>query len=95
ADGAPILEHRTRYLTWARVLGREYEKLQNKQRRDRRAVMNKYGATNPAEFFAVATETFFEKSRQLKTIDSTNNAIINFNISILLSGNPLLLGTNL
>ena len=27
--------------------------------------MAKYGATNPAEFFAVATETFFEKPRQL------------------------------
>ncbi len=28
--------------------------------------MSKYGATNPAEFFAVATETFFEKPRQMK-----------------------------
>ena len=27
--------------------------------------MNKYGATNPAEFFAVATETFFEKPKQM------------------------------
>jgi len=30
-------------------------------------VLNHYGATNPAEFFAVATEAFFEKPRQLKT----------------------------
>ncbi|MGM0508748.1 MAG: zinc-dependent peptidase, partial [Fusobacteriota bacterium] len=29
------------------------------------SVMDKYGATNPAEFFAVATETFFEKPDQL------------------------------
>ena len=29
--------------------------------------MDRYGATNPAEFFAVATETFFEKPQQLKT----------------------------
>ena len=29
--------------------------------------MDRYGATNPAEFFAVATETFFEKPRQLKS----------------------------
>jgi len=28
--------------------------------------MDVYGATNPAEFFAVATETFFEKPGQLK-----------------------------
>lgn len=28
--------------------------------------MDPYGATNPAEFFAVATETFFEKPHQLR-----------------------------
>ena len=66
ADGAPILEHRSRYVAWARVLGAEYEALQKKRRKGRRAVMSKYGATNPAEFFAVATETFFEKPRQMK-----------------------------
>ncbi|MFT7173311.1 MAG: Mlc titration factor MtfA (ptsG expression regulator), partial [Paracoccaceae bacterium] len=31
----------------------------------RKTVMDSYGATNPAEFFAVATETFFEKAKQL------------------------------
>jgi Mlc titration factor MtfA (ptsG expression regulator) len=31
-----------------------------------KTVMNEYGATNPAEFFAVATECFFEKPGQLK-----------------------------
>ncbi|MHC4737647.1 MAG: M90 family metallopeptidase [Planctomycetota bacterium] len=64
ADGAPILEHRTSYVTWARVLGEEYEALRKKRRG--KAVMNKYGATNPAEFFAVATESFFEKPKQMK-----------------------------
>ena len=66
ADGAPILERRSRYVAWARVLGEEYETLQSKKKNHRRSVMNKYGATNPAEFFAVATETFFEKARQMK-----------------------------
>ena len=28
--------------------------------------MDDYGPTNPAEFFAVATETFFEKPQQMK-----------------------------
>jgi Mlc titration factor MtfA (ptsG expression regulator) len=64
ADGAPILEHRSSYVTWARVLGEEYEALRKKRRG--KAVMDKYGATNPAEFFAVATETFFEKPKQMK-----------------------------
>lgn len=66
ADGAPILEHRSRYAAWARVLSTEYEALQKKKEKHRRSVMNKYGATNPAEFFAVVTETFFEKPKQMK-----------------------------
>jgi Mlc titration factor MtfA (ptsG expression regulator) len=66
ADGAPTLEHRSGYIEWARVLSAEYEALQKKKRKHRRSVLNKYGATNPAEFFAVATETFFEKPRQMK-----------------------------
>jgi Mlc titration factor MtfA (ptsG expression regulator) len=66
ADGAPILEKRARYITWAKVLSVEYENLRRKKRKRRRSVLNKYGATNPAEFFAVATETFFEKPKQMK-----------------------------
>ncbi|MHC4434668.1 MAG: M90 family metallopeptidase [Planctomycetota bacterium] len=66
ADGAPTLEHRSRYVAWARVLGAEYQNLQRKKKKHRRSVLNKYGATNPAEFFAVATETFFEKAKQMK-----------------------------
>jgi len=66
ADGAPILEHRSRYRAWAEVLSAEYEALQKKKKSRGRSVMSKYGATNPAEFFAVATETFFEKPRQMQ-----------------------------
>lgn len=66
ADGAPILGRRGLYAAWARVLGAEYESLQEAIRKRQRTVMDRYGATNPAEFFAVATETFFEKPRQLK-----------------------------
>ena len=65
ADGAPILENRSSYRTWAAVLGEEYDNLRDKTRDRRRSVLNKYGATNPAEFFAVATEAFFEKPRQM------------------------------
>ncbi|MHC4752459.1 MAG: M90 family metallopeptidase [Planctomycetota bacterium] len=66
ADGAPILEQRSSYITWARVLSKEYEALQRKKKKLRKSIMSKYGATNPAEFFAVATETFFEKPKQMK-----------------------------
>jgi len=65
ADGAPILENRSCYRSWAAVLNDEYERLCNKTRGRQRSVLNKYGATNPAEFFAVATEAFFEKPKQM------------------------------
>jgi Mlc titration factor MtfA (ptsG expression regulator) len=65
-DGAPPLERRSQYVTWARVLGAEYERLQRASRLGRSTVLDHYGATDPAEFFAVATETFFEKPHMLR-----------------------------
>ena len=66
ADGAPILQSSSCYRTWAKVLGAEYEALRGKARKRRKSVVRKYGATNPAEFFAVATEAFLEKPKQMK-----------------------------
>lgn len=63
-NGAPPL-YRNRYAVWAKVLAGEYDKLQKKALRNQRSVMDYYGATNPAEFFAVATETFFERPREM------------------------------
>ena len=65
ADGAPLLVGASGYRTWARVLSEEFVELQEDTRQGRHSLMNHYGATNPAEFFAVATETFFEKSAQM------------------------------
>lgn len=66
ADGAPILEKRAMYGAWARVLGAEYERLLDDDDAGRRTVLDRYGATSPAEFFAVATEAFFEKPLQMR-----------------------------
>ncbi|MFO0659553.1 MAG: M90 family metallopeptidase [Polyangiaceae bacterium] len=66
ADGAPVLPKGSMYGPWARVLGSEFEQLVRDEHAHRRSVMDFYGATDPAEFFAVITETFFEKPRQLK-----------------------------
>lgn len=66
ADGAPALPTRSRYVAWARVLGAEYRALQGSVEKRRRAVLGAYGATNPAEFFAVATECFFEKGAAMR-----------------------------
>jgi len=65
-NGAPLL-HTNSYATWASVLSREFEQLNQDFAHHHHAVMDYYGATNPAEFFAVATETFFEKPQQLQT----------------------------
>jgi MtfA peptidase len=65
-NGTPLLEHRSQYLAWARVLNAEYERLQRDSRLGRSTVLDDYGATDPAEFFAVATECFFEKPRVLR-----------------------------
>lgn len=65
-DGVPIFEQESMYTTWAEVLSPEFEKLKKRSSKGKRSVMDEYGATNPAEFFAVATETFFEKPSQLK-----------------------------
>jgi Mlc titration factor MtfA (ptsG expression regulator) len=61
ADGTPVLEGRGQYESWTRVLGEEYERLRRQSALGRYTVLDEYGATNPAEFFAVATESFFEK----------------------------------
>ena len=66
ADGAPVLPRRSMYVAWARVLGAEFERLQSDADYNRSTVMDKYGASNPAEFFAVATESFFETPGRLR-----------------------------
>ena len=64
-DGAPILAGRSSYTAWARVLSQEYERLRKRVAKGKPSVIDAYGASDPAEFFAVASEAFFEKPRQL------------------------------
>lgn len=59
-NGAPLLYTKASYKSWAYVLGCEFEKLQQSDP-SKPSIIDHYGATNPAEFFAVATETFFEE----------------------------------
>ncbi|UCD75271.1 MAG: zinc-dependent peptidase [Phycisphaerales bacterium] len=66
ADGAPTLPERSMYVAWARVLGEEYRQLIDDLENHRRTLISDYGATSPAEFFAVVTECFFERSVKLK-----------------------------
>jgi len=64
-NGAPILAGSNCLRTWATTLSGEFEELQKDAWKGRRSLLDHYGATNPAEFFAVSTETFFEKPAQM------------------------------
>jgi Mlc titration factor MtfA (ptsG expression regulator) len=65
-DGSPALATRAEYLAWARVMSREFKALRAADEAGTPTVLNTYGATNPAEFFAVVTEAFFERPRALR-----------------------------
>jgi Mlc titration factor MtfA (ptsG expression regulator) len=64
-DGAPGLPSRQAYRSWASVFRENYADFIGQLEDGHKTLIDSYGATNPAEFFAVATETFFEKPRQL------------------------------
>ena len=66
ADGAPYLQSKAQIEAWARVMSAEYASLVERTQAGERDVLNPYGATNAAEFFAVATESFFESARDLQ-----------------------------
>jgi Mlc titration factor MtfA (ptsG expression regulator) len=55
-----------RYTSWAHVLGKEFGELSERLHAGLRTDIDPYGATNPAEFFAVLTEMFFEKPGAMK-----------------------------
>ncbi len=64
-DGTPTFDdgHDDAARAWAGVFSRHYLAL---KAAPERGVLRAYGATNEAEFFAVATEVFFEKPAVLK-----------------------------
>jgi MtfA peptidase len=65
-NGTPLLGSNSQYASWARVLGAEYDELRRLSDEGRESVIDEYGAENPAEFFAVATEAFFERAVELR-----------------------------
>jgi len=65
ANGAPALPTRARYERWSRVFNEAFQRLRDDVDQGRGSLFNPYGATNPAEFFAVASEVFFEQPQRL------------------------------
>ena len=68
ADGAPLLPKRSMYADWAQVMGSEYRRLKRDLKYHQRTLIDPYGATHPAEFFAVVTECFFEDPVAMRRI---------------------------
>ena len=64
-NGAPFLGDPAYYQRWSTVLARDFHNLQLDAMYRQHSVIDHYGATSPAEFFAVATETFFEKPHEM------------------------------
>lgn len=70
-DGCPPLHREMSYEDWGRAFTEAYEDLRGKVRRlgkraEKVLAIDPYAATDPAEFFAVCTEYFFEAPRVLK-----------------------------
>jgi Mlc titration factor MtfA (ptsG expression regulator) len=64
-NGAPLLGSAARYKRWSETLARDFELLRRDTYWGQRDVLDPYGASSPAEFFAVATESFFEQPHAL------------------------------
>jgi Mlc titration factor MtfA (ptsG expression regulator) len=64
-NGAPYLGSAASYRSWSQVLSRDFAALRADAVFGAHGVLDHYGATSPAEFFAVATESFFEQPHRL------------------------------
>ncbi len=68
ADGFPELmpEHSPR--EWSQVFEQEFQQLRHQVALAQPIVLDEYGAEDPAEFFAVATEAFFTRPKELRSL---------------------------
>jgi Mlc titration factor MtfA (ptsG expression regulator) len=67
-DSTPVLQSRSSFVAWARALREDFRNFRRDLRYGRSEVLDEYGATNAAEFFAVATESFFERPKDLQRV---------------------------
>ena len=61
----PMLEKRAHYTRWSQVLGAEFRRLKGMIALQQVSLFSDYGATDPAEFFAVISEVFFEQPERM------------------------------
>lgn len=66
ADGTPPIASQDQAEAWRVIATQALQQLRTDAEARRTTLLDPYGATSPAEFFAVATECFFEQARKLK-----------------------------
>jgi MtfA peptidase len=65
ANGSPPLASRDAHDRWARIWTDAWHALQGRLAAGEPTLFGEYGATEPAEFFAVASEVFFERPEEM------------------------------
>jgi hypothetical protein len=66
SNGTPPLRSREQYRRWHEVMTGDYQRLITDAEFGHATLLDVYGATNVAEFFAIATEAFFERGRAMQ-----------------------------
>jgi len=66
ADGTPPLADRDQFAQWVETCSREFQRLRGLAGQGHTTFLDAYGARNEAEFFAVATEEFFDRPLALR-----------------------------
>ena len=69
ANGAPLRPHGADPQRWSQVFHAAYARLQAQAHAGEPGLLNHYGAQDPAEFFAVVSEVFFEQAAELAEYD--------------------------
>ncbi len=78
-DSSAVLQEWSTFIAWARVLHKNFIKLQQDLSGNKPTLLGSYAGQNPAEFFAVATEYFFERPKDLqKTYPDLYRELSNF-----------------
>jgi Mlc titration factor MtfA (ptsG expression regulator) len=65
-NGTPPLETRAQRRRWYEVMSAEFDQLAADAEEGRATLLDTYGASNEAEFFAVASECFFDRPAELR-----------------------------
>jgi len=75
-NGAPMLADRDLRQRWADAMSSAFKRLGEAVERDEDTLLDPYGADDPAEFFAVATEAFFLVPTQLESEEPNLYAVL-------------------